>query len=60
MKDKYTDQVEFVKALAEHLPDEKPTVWGSEPGRMIKHQLLADIKRLRRELLELARVVGRL
>lgn len=58
MKDKYTDQLKFVKTLAERLPDTKPCVtWYRENGEPSKQQTLDDIKRLRRELLELSRIV---
>lgn len=58
MRDKYTEQLKFVKALAGRLPDVKPCVtWYRENGEPSKQQTLDDIKRLRRELLELARIV---
>lgn len=58
MKDKYTEQLKFVKTLAERLPDVKPCVtWYRENGEPSKQQTLDDIKRLRRELLELAHIV---
>ena len=61
MKDKYTDQVKFVKALAERLPDKTPCVtWYRENDEPSKQQTLDDIKRLRRELMELARIVEQL
>lgn len=58
MKNEYTEQLKFVKALAERLPDTKPCVtWYRENGEPSKQQTLDDIKRLRRELLELSRIV---
>lgn len=61
MKDKYTDQVKFVKVLAERLPDKTPCVTlYRENGEPSKQQTLDDIKRLRRELMELAHIAERL
>ena len=58
MGDKYTHQLRFVKTLAERLPDTKPCVtWYRENNEPSKQQTLDDIKRLRRELLELSRIV---
>lgn len=59
MKDKYTEQVKFVKALAVRLPDDVPPAY-QRSDRLSKHQTLADIKRLRRELMELAYIVEQL
>lgn len=61
MRDKYTEQLRFVKALAERLPDTKPCVtWYRENDEPSKQQTLDDIKRLRRELMKLARIVEQL
>ena len=55
---KYADQVKFIKALAERIPIDGAQYhdWGDE--RLSKCQVLADIKRLRRELQELARIIN--
>lgn len=56
---KYADQVKFIKALAERIPTEAPSDWwrGAD-DKPPKTQVLADIKRLRRELMELARMIN--
>lgn len=61
MRREYTEQLKFVKALAERLPDTKPCVtWYRENDEPLKQQTIDDIERLRRELMELARIVGRI
>ena len=61
MRDEYTEQLRFVKALAERLPDTKPCVtWYRKNDEPSKQQTLDDIKRLRRELMELAHIVEQL
>ena len=59
---KYIEQLKFVKALAARLPDNAPCVsWYRESDdEPLKQQTLDDIKRLRRELNDLAHIVERL
>ena len=55
---KYAAQAAFVKALAERIPTEVSRGVWYDDGKPPKTQVLADIKRLRRELQNLARIIN--